>query len=223
MKIGSNSWMDLVRDGASQMGIEVNPEQAAQIAHHGQLLVQWNKRINLTTITDAKDVAIKHVIDAIAPLNYIPSKGHLLDIGTGGGYPGIPLKIMRPSQPMTLIDSVRKKVNFLKNVIRQLHLDSISAIHTRAEEMLDALPETNKFNIIVCRALANPQRAISLAAPLLLPNGRIILYLGPQEGSEIVPDDHYLHNLDEVKFRHESISYQLPFSDFSRRILILKS
>ena len=134
MQIGSQEWTAMLSEGAARMGLTVRPAQAAQFATHARLLLEWNRKINLTAITDPTQVAVKHYLDAIAPLDHIPPGGRLLDIGTGGGFPGIPLKVMRPDQPMTLIDGVRKKVNFVKHVIRALRLNRIEALHTRASE-----------------------------------------------------------------------------------------
>jgi 16S rRNA (guanine527-N7)-methyltransferase len=223
MDIGSDRWLRLVRDGAAQLGVSVSREQAMQFARHGQWLMEWNRKINLTAITDPKEVAIKHFIDAIAPLNHIPDGGHLLDIGTGGGFPGIALKIMRPDQSMTLIDGVRKKINFVKYVIRQLSLDQIFALHQRAEALSGSTSEAGKFAVIVCRALADPLAAVGLAQPLLTPNGRIVLYQGPHtttdsawaNGSRLS-----YHGISCLRER-ETICYQLPYSNMKRRVIIL--
>jgi 16S rRNA (guanine527-N7)-methyltransferase len=223
MRIESEKWMRLVRDGAAQMGLKVNRQQAALFSRHAQLLMQWNRKINLTAITDPADIAVKHFLDAIAPMKYIPAHGHLLDIGTGAGFPGIPLKIMRPRQAMTLVDSVRKKINFVKYVIRDLSLHNIEAQHTRAEALSIQLPKDDKFDIIVCRALTDLESAVRLAAPLLAPNGLILLYQGSRSNVHSTDPGCLRYRIDGVTYLQDTISYRLPLKDMARHVALLKT
>ena len=223
MKIGSEEWLSLIRDAAAQLAVNVRRRQAEQFSLHAQWLLEWNRKINLTAITDPHEMAIKHFIDAIAPLKHIPDKGRLLDIGTGGGFPGIPLKIMRPGQPVTLIDSVRKKVNFVRHVIRRMPLEGIEALHTRAEALIDNAGKGEKFDVIVCRALSDPNAAMALSRPLLAPGGRIVLYQGPGADSDPDPDLGDPVKTDGALFQLSSFSYSLPYSDFTRRIFLIQN
>ncbi len=222
MKIGSEAWMALIREAAAQLGITVTRRQAEQFSRHARLLLEWNRKINLTAITDAREVAIKHFVDAIAPTAHIPRKGRLLDIGTGGGFPGIPLKIMRPDQNMTLIDSVRKKVNFVRHVIRQMQLDDIEALHTRAETLADAGPAVSLFDVIVCRALSDPGSALSLARPLLAPGGTIVLYQGPGSKDEGDGGLREPFRAEGSDYHLTAFTYSLPRSDFIRRAILIQ-
>jgi len=223
MKIGSDDWLTFVQDAAAQLGINVHHRQSEQFGRHAQWLLEWNRKINLTAITDPQEVAIKHFVDAIAPLHHIPDNGHLLDIGTGGGFPGIPLKIMRPEQNMTLIDSVRKKINFVRHVIRQMPLEGVKALHTRAEALADILPSADKFDIIVCRALTDPHAALVLSGPLLAPRGMVVLYRGPGEPSDTDPDQRQSIVVGGVDYQASSITYTLPSSNFSRRVFLIQN
>ena len=117
MQIGSKQWIDHVVRAGSQLGIQISSSHAAQFALHARELLAWNQKFNLTAVTDPADMAIKHYVDSLAPLNYIPANAKLMDMGTGSGFPGLPLKIMRPQQSMVLIDSVRKKINFVKAIL----------------------------------------------------------------------------------------------------------
>lgn len=223
MKIGSEEWLTLVQKAAAQLGVSVLRSQAEQFARHAQLLLEWNRKINLTAITDPREVAIKHFVDAIAPLEHIPGRGRLLDIGTGGGFPGIPLKIMRPGQPMTLIDSVRKKVNFVRHVIRQMPLRKIEALHTRAEALADDCSSDGLFDVIVCRALSDPRTALTLAKPLLATGGKMVLYQGPGSGNH---DDGGLREscvVDGSVYQTSLVSFSLPYSNFTRRIIVVQN
>lgn len=224
MTIGSDDWISFVLDAAAQLGIGVNRQQASQFARHAQLLLEWNRKINLTAITDPQEVAIKHFVDAIAPLDHIPARGRLLDIGTGGGFPGIPLKIMRPGQSMTLIDSVRKKINFVRHVIRQMSLERIEALHTRAEVLADSISSDEKFDIIVCRALSDPLAALKLSRSLLAPGGHVILYQGPGPGVDSDPIPQQSINVEGAVFYTISVAtYVLPYSEFTRRLFVIQN
>ena len=223
MKIGSDKWIELVQDGARLLSVAVTRDQAVKFAQHGQWLMQWNRKINLTAITDPADVAVKHFLDAIAPIHHIPAHGHLLDIGTGGGFPGIPLKIMRPDQPMTLIDSVRKKVNFVKHVTRQLALRNIHASHVRAEDLCNENPGQHGFSVVICRALADMDGAVRLAAPLLGSNGKIVLYQGPQVPTDPNSITPVSFEVEKTKFRRTTVNYTLPYIGDARSVTILES
>ncbi len=208
----------MVRDGAAQMGIELSRTQVELFSEHAVLLLEWNRKINLTAIVEPAEMAVKHYLDAIAPLAHIPADGYLMDIGTGGGFPGIPLKIVRPDQPMTLIDSVRKKISFVKQAIRQLGLKSIQAHQTRVEALADQTSEQGKYKAIVCRAWTDLQEVVSLAQPLLAPSGSIVAYQGPEKGDPKADiDPNAMSGL-----RIETFSYRLPISGDPRSVTVLQ-
>ena len=223
MKIGSPDWLGIVTEGAAQMGLTVTADQARRFAMHGRCLLEWNRTTNLTAITKPEDVAVKHFLDAIAPLGHLPARGRLLDIGTGGGFPGLPLKVMLPQLVVTLIDGVRKKVNFVRHVIRQLELECIQALHARAEELGRDKAYMGGYQIVVCRALADLDRLFYLAAPFLTPEGYIIAYQGPR------PDTPPAARADGVRltcggrrFKTTVHDYRLPFSGDARSITIIE-
>jgi 16S rRNA (guanine527-N7)-methyltransferase len=221
MEIASEKWSTLITQGAAAFGLTVSRSQAIQFSRHARMLADWNRKINLTAITDPVQVAVKHYLDAIAPLNHIPCNSRLLDIGTGGGFPGIPLKIMRPDQPMTLIDSVRKKITFVKSAIRALGLENIEALHTRAEQLGCDAMYAAKFDVIVCRALADPKAVVRLALPLLAAKGCILIYQGPNTGPQNTADL-FLRDRPQ-RFVLSTVTYQLPLLGDDRAISILKA
>lgn len=218
MKIGSHEWIDLLMTGAQELQVEMDHDQAVQFSRYAQILQQWNKKINLTAITDPKEIAVKHFLDSVAPSACIPQQGTLLDIGTGGGFPGVPLKILRPQQSMVLIDSVRKKINFVKQVLRELHLDNIEAIQSRAEDVMRHHRKTKQFDIIVSRALADVDVLIKLAAPLLKPEGRLVVY----KGSHTVASNTEKNGrqFSGARFDCSDVTYRLPFTRHQRTVLI---
>jgi len=115
-----------IGEGAATMGVRLSPEQLKLLGRHVDLLLKWNKSINLTAITDPDEVAEKHVLDSLAVVPVLPS-GSLLDAGTGGGFPGIPAAIARPDLDVALVDSVQKKVAFLKSALAELRLPKVKA------------------------------------------------------------------------------------------------
>jgi 16S rRNA (guanine527-N7)-methyltransferase len=224
MEIGSPSWLEIIVEGAARMGLTVTAGQARQFALHGRCLLEWNRKINLTAITKPQDIAVKHFLDAIAPMVHLPAQGHLLDIGTGGGFPGLPLKVMMPELSMTLIDGVRKKINFVKHVIRQLQLEDIQASHVRAEALGRNRACAGGFQMIVCRALADLDHLLYLAVPLLAPEGRIIAYRGPQQSTPSTADADGAHlTCGNRRFRTAVHHYRLPYIGDARSITVLQS
>ena len=152
MQIGSKKWQNLIYEGAKNLDIQIDKRKIEKFAIHALELMKWNQKTNLTAITDPFEVAIKHFLDSIVPVKIIPSNASLLDIGSGGGFPGIPLKIILPSLSVTLIDASRKKVSFLKHIIRILELKNIDALHIRAEEFANEPGVAKKFDVIISRA-----------------------------------------------------------------------
>jgi 16S rRNA (guanine527-N7)-methyltransferase len=223
MEIGSPGWLDIIVTGAAKMGLTVTECQARQFAVHGRCLLEWNQRINLTAITKPEQVAVKHFLDAVAPLNHLPDVGRVLDIGTGGGFPGLPLKVMRPELSMTLIDGVRKKINFVKHVIRQLELENIEALQTRAETLGRDRRYMGGFQIVVCRALADLDKLLDLAAPFLTPHGSIMAYQGPGPGTPSAARvDGARLTCGGRRFKTTVHGYCLPFSGDARSITIIE-
>ncbi len=225
IQIESAQWLDLVMEGAAQLHLDLSRRQAAQFAQHARMVLDWNRKVNLTAITDPVQMAVKHFLDALAPLARIPSQGWLLDIGTGGGFPGIPIKIMRPAQPVTLIDGTRKKINFVKQVIRELGLKNTEALHQRAEQMASLEEHAGRYTVIVSRALADINEVVMLAKPLLATGGTIVIYKGP---GEKIPETLRFNSSrrrlpDDSAFRVASFAYELPFSGDRRNVVLLQA
>jgi 16S rRNA (guanine527-N7)-methyltransferase len=218
MTIGSPAWIDLIVSGAAQLGIMVSAAQAQAFALHGKALIQWNRKTNLTAIVDPEQLAVKHFLDAIAPLAHIPDQGSLIDVGTGGGFPGLPLKILRPKQPMTLIDGVRKKITFIKGMIRRLGLSDITALHARAEALGQMDDHRGRYAAVVCRAVADPDAVARMTEGLLAPRGRIIVYQGPNAPALSAPIDE--HRPVDTR-RRTVVAYRLPFTEDGRKVVIL--
>ena len=216
MEIGSDKWKRIIFSGADDLNISVDSTQVDQFTIHARELLRWNQKINLTAVTDPLNVAVKHYLDSIAPANILPRAGSLLDIGTGGGFPGIPLKILLPSLSVTLIDASRKKVSFLKHAGRALGLSDLKVLHIRAEDLRHHIflhPDDRRsasatgarppavyndslfqpFNVIVSRALTSLDQFISIALPLLATDGMMIALKGRISEPELSSARRMLH------------------------------
>ena len=186
MKIGTNEWSSFLVDHAKKIGIDFDHTQNRLFSLHAVELIKWNQKINLTTLTNPIEVASNHFLDSLIPARFIPPHSEkLLDIGSGGGFPGIPLKVLLPELSVTLIDASRKKVNFLKHVIRTLKLDGIEALHIRAEDLAARPSYINQFDVIISRALTSLELFVRLALPLLACGGLILALKGQVDSNEL--------------------------------------
>ncbi len=166
----------LIVSGATALDISVRENHIRQFLLYKRLLIAWNKKTNLTRITTTKEIAVKHFLDSMAAFPYLPEEGRLLDIGSGGGFPGLVLKIMRPGLTVTLVDSVRKKVSFLQHVIRTLQLKGVTACHVRAEDFAKVPSETGRYQAIVSRALTTVDEFVRLSEPFVASDGMLVAY-----------------------------------------------
>lgn len=215
MNIGSEQWKKLVEEGASNLNIQIDRKITDQFSIHATELIKWNRKINLTTITDPVEVAVKHFLDSIISVRVLPENGRLLDIGSGGGFPGIPIKIMIPSLSVTLIDASRKKISFLKQVIRKIKLVEIDARQVRVEKLAKEKTVTNCFDVIICRAFSRLNKIILQALPLLAKNGIIIAMKGKLSESE-------LEFAGKCDLSLTVEKYKLPYLELERSLVILK-
>ena len=219
----SPMWADFlvqVDQGARAMGIDLEPSQINLFAVHAKELLEWNRFANLTAITDPKEMAEKHFVDTVPLVPLIPKNALVLDIGSGGGFPGIPLKILRPDLKMCLIDASRKKTNFLKHVIRTLGLKDIEARHIRAEDLVKDLHATaDYYSVIVSKAASKLDTLLDQALPLLRSPGMVIAMKAASVEDE----------LKEAKPRItsealilEERAYHLPLLGIERTLIILR-
>lgn len=216
MRIGSPEWRRRIQAGGIALGVSIAPERAGQFGLYGEELIRWNRRVNLTAITDPLEVAVKHFLDSAAAAPHIPPHARLLDIGAGAGFPGLALKILRPDLDVVLIDSVRKKVSFQQHVIRTLGLAGVSAVHLRAEDM--APSDENRFDAVICRAVTDLSRFFELARPLLAPDGACIAMKGRLEEVELEMAECRSAHGPGIRWR--TVPYRLPYLDAPRTLAI---
>ena len=185
MELGTSEWSNFLTKQARIFEISLDRSQNRLFSIHATELIKWTKKINITTITDPIEVASNHFLDSLVPAQVIPPAGAMLDIGSGGGFPGIPLKVLLPKLSVTLIDASRKKVSFLKHVIRTLKLNNIKALHMRAQDLAVHPSYINRFDVIISRALTSLEFFVRLALPLLACEGLIMALKGQVDNKEL--------------------------------------
>lgn len=160
--------------------LEITGRQADQLDRYAQLLVEWNEKMNLTAITDPEGVLVKHLIDSLTVLRSLPAAGEkvrLIDVGTGAGFPGIPLAVMREELELTLLDSLNKRLVFLEAVCRALGLEA-RCVHARAEEAGRQKAHREKYNVATARAVAALPALCEYCLPLVVPGGVFLAMKG---------------------------------------------
>lgn len=158
-------------------------EQIEKFYKYMNLLIEWNQKINLTAIVEPKEIIQKHFIDSMSVLDYIQDKKNIIDVGTGAGFPGIPIKIAKPNINVTLLDSLQKRVNFLAEVVSQLELDKIKAVHSRAEDY--AKENRESYDVAISRAVANMSTLVEYLLPYVKQDGIVICMKGPNIEDEL--------------------------------------
>ncbi len=220
MEIGTNDWSNLLINQAKTIGIDLDHTQNRLFSTHAIELIKWTQKINITTITDPIEVASNHFLDSLVPGQFIPPGAAMLDIGSGGGFPGIPLKVLLPKLSVTLIDASRKKVSFLKHIIRTLNLSNIEALQIRAEDLAIHPSYIKRFDVIISRAMSSLDFFVRLALPLLADGGVIIALKGEVDRTEL---DNLRYNVLEKMNAAGSINRQFTISLKKYRLPLLNS
>ena len=201
------------------ISISLTQKQIEQFYDYMNLLLEWNEKFNLTAITKPEEIILKHFIDSIIPINNIKKDSKIVDIGTGAGFPGIPLKIVRPDLKITLVDSLNKRISFLEEVIKKLQLEEIEAIHARAEEFGRNKNKRESFDIATSRAVANMSVLVEYLLPLVKLGGHCILLKGSQIEEEVEKSQKALTVLGGKVEKLDC--FELPMTDIKRNIIYL--
>lgn len=211
---------EILRTHLKKIDIELSKKQIEQFYTYMNLLLEWNEKINLTAITEPEEVILKHFVDSLTISAYIKKGSKLVDMGTGAGFPGIPLKILRDDIEITLVDSLNKRINFLNEVIKELELREISTVHARAEEFGQNKKYREKFDIATSRAVANLSTLSEYLVPLVKLEGKIICMKGSEVKEEVENAKNAIKILGGKIEKEES--FNLPNSDMKRNLVIIK-
>ena len=209
-----------LKDSMKKINIEITEKQVDDFYNYMNLLLEWNEKINLTAITEENDIILKHFVDCGTILKYIKDNSSIIDIGTGAGFPGIPLKILNNSLKITLMDSLNKRIIFLNDVIEKLKLSNIEAIHARAEELARNKNYREKFDISTSRAVANLSTLSEYMLPFVKKDGIAI----SMKGSNI--DEELNNSKKAIKILGGKIektdNFNLAETDNLRNIIIIR-
>lgn len=199
---------------------KLSDKQENQFEKYMKLLVEWNEKVNLTAITEHDDIILKHFVDSLTIEKYINNGSSVIDVGTGAGFPGIPLKIYNESLDVTLLDSLNKRINFLNEVIKELDLEKIKTIHLRAEDGGKDEMLREKFDVATSRAVANLSTLSEYLLPFVKVGGEAICMKGPNVEDELKDAKKAIKILGGEVEKNEKIV--LPNSDIERNIIIIK-
>ncbi len=202
------------------LNINLEDNQAEMFYKYMNLLIEWNEKMNLTAIIEPSEIILKHFADSLTIKKYINENEQILDIGTGAGFPGIPLKISENSFKITLLDSLNKRINFLKEVISKLNLQNIRAVHGRAEEFIKQNGEREKYDVVTSRAVARLNILVEYMLPFVKIGGKCICMKASNIEEELNEAEKAIDVLGGKIEKIDTII--LPESDIERKIIIIK-
>lgn len=208
--------------GAREYDIELSDAQIDAFIKYKDMLKEWNEKINLTAITDDNEIITKHFIDSISILKsgVIKENMSLIDVGTGAGFPGIPLKIIMPSLRVVLLDALNKRVNFLNTVINEINLKNISVVHGRAEDFARNASYRERFGIATARAVANMMVLSEYCLPFVKVGGFFVAMKGPAADDEVAMSSNAIGTLGG-KFRG-IIETVIPGEELNHKVVIVE-
>ncbi len=219
----------LLVEGCQQLGIELTEAAITQFERYYRELVDWNTRLNLTTITGYADVQTKHFLDSLVSLPLIAEELasslplptlRILDVGTGAGFPGVPLKLASPALRLTLMDGTQKKIAFLEHLLTVLEVTDVTLVHGRAEEMGRSPIHRERYDIVVARAVAPLNTLAEYLLPLVVVGGLAVVYKGPSAPEEFIEARRAIKLLGGEAVRLAPVA--VPFLDERRFILLVK-
>lgn len=209
-----------MKNKGEEIGIDFSVEQLWKTYRYMELLIDWNQKINLTAITEPKEIIQKHFIDSLTINKNIKNAKKVVDIGTGAGFPGVPLGIMNEKTEMFLVDSLNKRIIFLEEVVKELNLKNITLIHARAEDFGKKEEYREKFDIAVSRAVANLSTLSEYLVPLVKIGGKVISMKASDASEEINNAKKAINVLGGAIENVEELT--LPESDIGRTIVTIR-
>ena len=212
---------DLLKNACKELNLNINDSQIDEFLKYKELLLEWNEKINLTAITDDKEIILKHFIDCLTVCKFVDFNGkNFIDVGTGAGFPALPIKIFCKNSYPTLLDSLNKRINFLKTVGNELNLENITYIHSRAEDAGQNKDFREKYDFCVSRAVANLSVLAEFDLPFVKVGGYFIALKGPLLDSELVEAKKAITTLGGEIEKIETI--KIPFTDIEHKLVFIK-
>ena len=209
----------LLSSQMQELKIELNKSQIRQFYKYMELLISWNQKINLTAITEPAEIIQKHFVDSATIVKHLKDVKTLIDVGTGAGFPGVPIKILMPEIKITLIDSLNKRIMFLEELFKELNIENIEAIHMRAEEAGKNKKYREQYDVVVSRAVANMSTLAEYTLPLVKLKGKAIYMKGPEIDKELEQSQKAVNVLGGTFEKVEHLN--LPNSDIKRNNIII--
>ncbi len=211
--------MQTFLEGLQRLGLELSQQQLGQFLRYREELLDWNTRMNLTAISDPDEVLLKHFLDSLSLLMvYDVPDARLLDIGAGAGFPGIPLKIVRPQWQIMLLEATGKKVSFMQHIIEVLEIKDVEAVHGRAEELAHKAEYRASFDVVTARAVASLPTLLEYAAPFCRVGGQIILPKKGDLAEELAQGKRAAQQLG-ARFKAD-VPISMPGLEDGRRLLV---
>lgn len=213
--------LDVLKAGASELGIDLSDRQLDLLDKFASLLVDANRQLNLTRITEPEDIVTKHYLDSLLYLwtfDFVEGAS-VVDVGAGAGFPGIPIKIARPDLRVVLLDSTAKKVRFLEHAISKLALDDVEAVHGRAEDLAHQKNYREQFDAAVARALAELKILAELCLPLVRVGGGVVASKGEEIDDELAAARSVIGQLGGVV--EKTVRTHIPCTNIVRRLIVI--
>lgn len=213
--------LEMIINGAEALGFPLDENRASALVKYYEILTERNKTLNLTRITAPEEVVSKHFLDSLTPLLTGEVKGRVIDVGTGAGFPGLVLKCAAPELKLTLLDSLNKRVNFLRDAASEMDITSgVEFVHARAEDAGHMSEYREKFDTVVSRAVANMRTLSEWCLPFLKVGGSFLALKGPLAESELKDAEPAIKALGGGDVR--LFDAKIPFTDLNHKIVIIK-
>ena len=213
---------EILKSGIEELGISCKDDTIEKFRIYREILVDWNQKMNLTGIEDEKEVYIKHFLDSVAAVKngYIKDGMSIIDVGTGAGFPGLPLRICLENTKVTLLDSLNKRINFLDEVCKNIKVDNVELIHGRAEDFGKDENYREQYHIATARAVAGLPILMEFCVPFIKVGGYFVCLKGPNADTELEESKKAMEVLG-LEFV-EKIDVKLPDTDLNHNIVVFK-
>lgn len=208
----------LLTSGAKLLNVELTEENIAQVAIYLEELHRWSKIVDLVSQSDQEVIIRKHILDSLAVLSVLPQQGRLLDLGSGAGFPGLPIAIANPALSVILLEPRRKRVNFLREVLRKAHIPNAQAFEGRAEEVIETAGWRSAFDIVITRATWNISEFISIATSFVAKGGIMVAMKGEKIQEGLKNRENLVPQRGNVLNR--IVEYSIPFGKEKRSLII---